>query len=188
MSDSEKKWGPLGGASPGEGLSESGRVRIHAEEEDQQQVWDRLSGTLPPPADTPPPPPTRLRLDDDATSHRRQLAGLLIIPLVLLGFWACDSFVSPGMFTTAGGERLTYSVSSTCPVDVTYTVGREVQEESGVQSGWTRTVQSSDFANVLTGQLQCDDGTVTVTISGGRWGTKSEISNRTKTSAKVTYP
>lgn len=174
MSDSEKQGGPHGDALPGESLSEADRARIRAEEAYRQEVRAQLSGT--PPA------------ADNTTANRRPLTSLLIlIPVVLLGFFACDSLLLPGVLNVGGGQHLTYAVSSTCPVDVTYTVGRVTQQERAVTDGWTRTVQSTDLPHVLIGRLQCD-GTVKVTISGGRTGTRSTLSTGAHPSVRVTYP
>ena len=168
-------------------LDAATKERIRQEEEFRAQV--RADQAAPAPAT----PMRSFRLESPTKSAQTSptpaaasgVGGLL--SLMFFGGLAYYFFFMPHGINTTNGQ-VTYNVSSSCPVDVTYTVnGIDTQQESAVTSGWTKTVDQSSLLNQLTAQLQCKGGTVTATISGSG-PAKSSTSSGDYTIASVSYP
>lgn len=171
-------------------LDEATKERIRQEEAFRAQLRAEQAA----PAPEPPKPMRSFRLEAPAkaapgaakSTSNSGLGG--VISLIIFGGLIYYFFFMPhGISTTSG--QVTYSVTSSCPVDVTYTVsGVDTQQESGVRSGWTKTVDQSSLVNQLLAQLECEGGSVTATISKAGASPKSSSSNGDYTIASVSYP
>ena len=167
-------------------LDAATKSRIRAEEVERAKVRAELAGTKTPDLKAPAEAPKSFKIQkSDPKSNQQALRGLISL-VIIGGIWWW--FAQPhGISTTSG--QITYTITSSCPVDVTYTVsGMDTQQESKVPSGWTKTVPQSSLLNQLIAQLQCQGGTVTATISKAGETPKSSSSSGDYTIAQVSYP
>lgn len=186
MSDSEKSFGrhsqrpeEVSPTPAPEGLSETDKARIRAEEEYRAQVRSEQA------AASAPPPMRSFKLEKGDPKQAQGLVSGLLTLLALGGVWWW--LARPAGIGTTGGT-VTYVVSSSCPVDVTYTVnGMDTQQEQGVPDGWAKTVPASSLTNTLIAQLSCN-GTVGVGIAGQRGPDKTATSSGEFAIATVSYP
>jgi hypothetical protein len=165
-------------------LDEATKARIRAEEQYRAQMRAEAE-----PVNPPPPAPKQMRsfrLESGSPGQGARAArGLLILAVAGGVYWW---LAQPHGVATIGGS-VVYSVTSSCPVDVTYTTGgTDIQQESKVPSGWTKTVDQSSLTNQLSAQLSCAGGTVTASIARSGETPKTATSSGDYTIASLSYP
>lgn len=161
-------------------LSDAEKARIREEEIERAKIRAEIA------SESASKPMRSGKLEKgDPKQNQQALSGLLTLFFIGGAWW----WLSQPHAVATTNVRVTYSITSSCPVDVTYTVsGLDTQQESKVPSGWTKTVQQSSLTNQLIAQLQCEGGTVTATVSAPGQAPKSVISSGDYTIASVAYP
>ncbi|ULH17886.1 hypothetical protein MF271_23205 (plasmid) [Deinococcus sp. KNUC1210] len=96
----------------------------------------------------------------------REAPGVLNVLLSLTGLFALSCGYFYFINTRPPPPELTYSVTSSCPVDVTYSItGTRSEQVYNAPSGWTKHLNGLQQAPALGATLKCKNGRVTATVT-----------------------
>lgn len=153
-------------------LTDADKARIRAEEEYRAQVRSEAQSSPLPPKPSKPTPTIKQQL-------QQGLILLLVIVFAGVGFtWYFMSSGSRGLtgVVNAASGTYRYEVTSTCPVDLTYSEGSGTTQKLDTPTPWSLNVQGVTTPQVIA-QLKCEGGTVTAKILNGSAEVKSVTSS-----------